>query len=74
MYYFRVYCVIVDRLAKIRMFTFVCYRCCQQALRDVPMVLVSADPFLGDLRMQLAKKLPKTAGVARDRLIVTVTN
>jgi len=40
----------------------------------VPRVLVSADCFLGDLRVQLAKKLPKTAGVPRDRFSVTVTN
>ena len=43
-------------------------------LRFVPMVLVSANGFLGDLRHQLAQKLPKTAGVPRDRLLVTVNN
>ena len=34
----------------------------------------SADGFLGNLRMQLAKKLSKTVGVARDRLTATVNN
>ena len=43
-------------------------------LRDVPMVLISAIGFLGDLRQQLVRKLPKTAGVPRDRLLVTVNN
>ncbi len=38
------------------------------------MVLVSANGILGDLRQQLAKKLPKTVGVPRDRLLVTVNN
>ena len=43
-------------------------------LRDVPMVLISANGFLGDLLQQLVRKLPKTAGVPRDRLLVTVNN
>jgi hypothetical protein len=35
---------------------------------------VCADGFLGDLRRALAKKLPRTAGFAMDRLNVTVSN
>ena len=38
------------------------------------MVLISANGFLGDLRQQIARKLAKTAGVPRDRVLVTVSN
>ena len=38
------------------------------------MVLVSANGYLGDLRVQLMRKLSKTAGVPRDRLLLTVSN
>jgi len=53
---------------------FVYYRCCDGAIQDVPRVLVSADGFLGDLRWTLARKLPKTAGFAMDRMSVRVAN
>jgi len=56
---------------------FVClcnYRCCSGAIQDVPRVLVCADGFLGDLRRTLAKKLPRTAGFAMERLTVSVSN
>ncbi len=43
-------------------------------LRFVPMVLVSANGYLRDLRHQLVRKLPKMVGVPRDRLLLTVSN
>ena len=53
----------------------VCYRwSCDGAIQDLPRVVVSGDIFLGGQRQALAKKLPRTARFAINRLTVTVSN